>query len=225
MSRQARAELTRSTIIKAAADLFDRYGYGATSLADIIAHAQVTKGSLYFHFSSKEDLAHAVVQEQHAIWTEHARSFTDGEPALEALIRMSFSLSAQLVEHPLVRGGIRLTLEHGTFQRPLPDPYLDWILIVTGLLERATAERDVRTSVELDRFAKFIVSSFTGLQLVAQVLNERRSLPDHMVDLWHIILPGLVLPKRLHYYLNYVVTARKEVTDGRTGQRESVTSP
>jgi TetR/AcrR family transcriptional repressor of uid operon len=214
MARQARAEMTRSTIIRAAADLFDRYGYGATSLGDIIAHAGVTKGSLYFHFSSKEDLAHAVVQEQHAIWTEHARSFVDGDPALEALIRMSFSLSTQLVEHPLVRGGIRLTLEHGTFQRPLPDPYLDWILIVTGLLERATAERDVRTSVELDRFAKFIVSSFTGLQLVAQVLNERRNLPDRMVDLWQIVLPGLVLSKRLHYYLNYVVAVRKELSDG-----------
>lgn len=214
MARQARAELTRSTIIKAAADLFDRYGYGATSLADIIAHAGVTKGSLYFHFSSKEDLAHAVVQEQHAIWTEHAQSFVNGEPALEALIRMSFSLAAQLVEHPLVRGGIRLTLEHGTFERPLPDPYLDWILIVTGLLERATAERDVRTNVGLDRIGKFLVSSFTGLQLVAQVLNERRGLPERMVDLWQIVLPGLVVRKRLHYYLSYVATVRKELADG-----------
>ncbi len=211
MAKQARAELTRTTIIKAAADLFDRYGYGATSLADIIAHAGVTKGSLYFHFSSKEALAHAVVQEQHAIWTEHARSFVDKDPALDALIGMSFSLSVQLIEHPLIRGGIRLTLEHGTFQRPLPDPYLDWILIVTSLLERAVAERDVRTTVELERVAKFIVSSFTGLQLVAQVLNERRGLLDRMVDLWQIVLPGLVLPKRLHYYLGYVASARKEL--------------
>jgi AcrR family transcriptional regulator len=208
MARQARAEVTRASIIKAAADLFDRYGYGATSLADIIAHAGVTKGSLYFHFSSKDELAQAVVHEQHAIWTEKARSVVDSGPALESLIRTTFTLADQLVEHPLVRGGIRLTLEQGTFQRPLPDPYLDWINFSTELLRRAVDERDVRTAVPLDRIAKFIVSSFTGLQLVAQVLGERRTLPDRMLEMWQVVLPGLVVPKRLHYYLNFTSSVR-----------------
>lgn len=214
MARQARAEITRATIIKAAADLFDRYGYGSTSLADIIAHAGVTKGSLYFHFASKEDLAHAVIQEQHKAWTEFAASFSKETPALEVLVSMSFMLVEQLIEHSLIRGGIRLTLEYGTFERPLPDPYLDWIKIVADLLTRARDERDIRTKMELDRVAKFIVSSFTGLQLVSQVLNERRALPDRMVDLWHILLPSLVVPKRLHHYLHFVACRRQDLLEG-----------
>lgn len=44
MARQVRAEKTRATIITAAADLFDRQGYEATSLSDIVEHARVTKG-------------------------------------------------------------------------------------------------------------------------------------------------------------------------------------
>ncbi|CAM5687686.1 hypothetical protein SCALM49S_09773 [Streptomyces californicus] len=54
MARQLRAEQTRSTIITAAADLFDRRGYESTSLSDIVEHVQVTKGALYFHFAAKE---------------------------------------------------------------------------------------------------------------------------------------------------------------------------
>src|ERR1044072_9138556 len=64
MPRQLRAEQTRSTIITAAADLFDQHGYESTSLSDIVEHAQVTKGALYFHFAAKEDLAHAIMEIQ-----------------------------------------------------------------------------------------------------------------------------------------------------------------
>ncbi len=64
MARQLRAEQTRATIITAAADLFDRHGYESTSLSDIVAHARVTKGALYFHFAAKEDLAHAILELQ-----------------------------------------------------------------------------------------------------------------------------------------------------------------
>ncbi|WP_240499342.1 TetR family transcriptional regulator, partial [Streptomyces prasinus] len=66
MVRQVRAEQTRATIITAAADLIDRQGYESTSLSDIVDHAQVTKGALYFHFAAKEDLAHAILELQSA---------------------------------------------------------------------------------------------------------------------------------------------------------------
>src|SRR5690349_12203048 len=141
MVKQARSERTRATIIKAAAEMFERYGYGATGLSDIIAHAQVTRGAIYFHFASKEELAHAVMDEQHEMWMRQATAFAGLEaPAVEVLIRMSYGLARQLLEHPVVRAGIRLTLENGTYQRPHPDPYLDWINAVEGLLRRAMAE-------------------------------------------------------------------------------------
>lgn len=73
MARQVRAEQTRATIITAAADLFDRQGYESTSLSDIVEHAHVTKGALYFHFAAKEDLAHAILELQSATCRKLAR--------------------------------------------------------------------------------------------------------------------------------------------------------
>jgi AcrR family transcriptional regulator len=212
MARQARSERTRDTIIKAAADMFERYGYGSTSLSDVISHAGVTKGSLYFHFSSKEELAHAVVHEQHAMWMGQAQTFAERPmPALEGLVRMSYGLAEQLIEHPVVRAGIRLTLENGTFQRPRSDPYLDWIGAVEDLLRRAAVERELRLSVDPTRAARFIVSAFTGIQLVAQVLEERKTLLDRVEEMWDLLLPGLVVPKKLGYYLGFAASVRKEL--------------
>jgi AcrR family transcriptional regulator len=211
VARQARSERTRETIIRAAADMFERYGYGATSLSDVISHAGVTKGSLYFHFASKEALAHTVVNEQHAMWMEQARAFANlPAPALEGLVRMSFGLAEQLIEQPVVRAGIRLTLEDGTFQRPRLGPYLDWIGAVEDLLRRGAAERELRLTVDPARASRFIVSAFTGVQLVAQVLEDRRRLFDRVDEMWELLLPGLIIPKKLGYYLGFVSSVHKE---------------
>ncbi len=109
MPRQLRAEQTRATIITAAADLIDRHGYESTSLSDIVAHAKVTKGALYFHFAAKEDLAHAILELQ----AKAARQLvadveSRGGSSLEALMRTTFGIARLAVEDPVPRAGLRL---------------------------------------------------------------------------------------------------------------------
>ncbi len=109
MARQVRAEKTRATIITAAADLFDRQGYEATSLSDIVEHARVTKGALYFHFAAKEDLAHAILELQSVTCHRLARDTgARGRTSLEALMRLTFCLARMSAEDPVLRAGLRL---------------------------------------------------------------------------------------------------------------------
>ena len=61
MARNAHPELTQERIIKAATELFTSQGYDKTSMQDIInATAGLSKGAVYHHFQSKEDLFDAV---------------------------------------------------------------------------------------------------------------------------------------------------------------------
>src|SRR5690242_21545131 len=102
MARQLRAEQTRATIITAAADLFDRQGYESTSLSDIVEHAQVTKGTLYFHFAAKEDLAQAIMEIQSRVSRQVAGEMdARGHSSLEALIRTTFGITRLSVESPI----------------------------------------------------------------------------------------------------------------------------
>ena len=59
MARVTRAESkerTRQRLLAEAQRLFRERGYAATSLEQIAEAAEVTKGAIYGHFASKEDL-------------------------------------------------------------------------------------------------------------------------------------------------------------------------
>jgi TetR/AcrR family transcriptional regulator, transcriptional repressor for nem operon len=53
---------TRDRIVVAAMELFWEKGYGSTSIADILARAEVNSGSLYHYFPGKQDLLVAVLE-------------------------------------------------------------------------------------------------------------------------------------------------------------------
>jgi len=55
------AEETRRRILDVARRLFVERGYAGTSVQDIAEQVHMTKGSLYYHFSSKEELLHALM--------------------------------------------------------------------------------------------------------------------------------------------------------------------
>ncbi|WP_431278190.1 ScbR family autoregulator-binding transcription factor [Leifsonia poae] len=193
MVKQARAQLTRDAIIAGAATVFERQGYGAASIAEIAAAASVTKGALYFHFPSKDELAHAVIERQHEIAMIAGGAIMEqGYPPVETMIRLSAGLAAQLVSDPIVQAGIRLTTEVSNFERPVVDPYEDWLATIEGLARRAVEEGEFEPTVDPAILAHFIIPSFTGVQLVSETLTGREDLRERVRQMWAILLPGLV---------------------------------
>jgi len=61
--RIAQGNATRVALIEAARTLFGEQGYADTSAEEIVGRAGVTKGALYHHFSGKEGLFQAVVEQ------------------------------------------------------------------------------------------------------------------------------------------------------------------
>lgn len=58
-----RSDNRRQELMAAAAHLFNQRGYDATSMRDIAREAGMLAGSMYYHFSSKEDLIVATYEE------------------------------------------------------------------------------------------------------------------------------------------------------------------
>ena len=65
-TRAARAERgdARERLLSAAARLFAERGYRAASVDDVAAAAGFSKGAVYWHFGSKEELLHTLIEER-----------------------------------------------------------------------------------------------------------------------------------------------------------------
>ncbi len=61
----AKAQRREQEIFDAAAEVFDRKGYGAATLADIGEAVGMLKGSLYYYIGSKEDLLYHIIRTVH----------------------------------------------------------------------------------------------------------------------------------------------------------------
>ncbi len=62
-TRPEHGEQTRAALLGVARELFANDGYAAVALDQVCSRAGVTRGALYHHFSSKEELFRAVCEE------------------------------------------------------------------------------------------------------------------------------------------------------------------
>jgi AcrR family transcriptional regulator len=62
LTPEKRRELTRTTLIDAAADVFTKRGFHAASLEEIAEAAGFTRGAIYKNFQNKEELFYAVIE-------------------------------------------------------------------------------------------------------------------------------------------------------------------
>ncbi len=91
MTREALVD-SRQEILHAAARLFQQRGYDATSMNDVAAALKLSKGGLYHHFESKDEILFHIMSQAMDITEERVinpvRSISDPEQRLQALIRL-----------------------------------------------------------------------------------------------------------------------------------------
>lgn len=198
MTQQQRAQVTRERAIDGAAAVFARLGYAAASISDISAETGVSKGSLYFHFSSKEEIARAVIELEQELGKQSAeRVIAASASSLEATMGLCADFAHWMSTSILARAGVRLTTETTTFDPPLRGPFEDWIPLIASLLGGAQAEGDLREDVDPATVAHFVIPAFTGVQMASGVLTGYEDLVRRVREMWVVILPGVVRAERL----------------------------
>lgn len=66
---------TKEQILLAALELFSRKGFEAVSVSDIAGKLGITKGALYRHYTSKQDIFEKIVERMYQIDAERAQQF------------------------------------------------------------------------------------------------------------------------------------------------------
>jgi AcrR family transcriptional regulator len=193
VAQQERAIRTRQKIVRAAAELFDEVGYEAATIAEVLKKCGVTKGALYFHFSSKEELAQEVLAAQVAALPP--------VPPQELFLQQSLDeglLLAHLlrVGDPVVRGSIRLTVDQGSPQDGLDRrvPMQGWIDHNVDLLARAKAAGELLPHVDVASTASLFAASFTGVQILSKIMTGHADMEERVLDLMRNLITAIAVP-------------------------------
>ncbi|MBF8658689.1 TetR/AcrR family transcriptional regulator [Pseudomonas putida] len=106
MARRTRAEMeeTRATLLAIARKMFSERGYAQTSMDELTAQVQLTRGALYHHFGDKQGLLAAVVEQLDAEMDARLRAITDtADDAWEGFCKRCRAYLEMATEPPIQR--------------------------------------------------------------------------------------------------------------------------
>lgn len=153
------ADERRNEILDAADELFSQKGFDGTSTKDILEKVGIARGTLYYHFKSKEDIMDALIERYGAQMIGAAKNIASDQevPVVERMIRtimamkLSGGSSEEIMDHihkpqnalmhqkiqkmliegvtPILTGIIEEGIEQGVFDTPFPYECMEMLMI------------------------------------------------------------------------------------------------
>lgn len=176
----SKAEITRSNILKKALELIYKQGYQATSIDDILATTQVTKGAFYYHFKNKEEMGVALINEaiHNEVWPSIVKSLATGSNFRDNIYEM---INGLLFEHPF------MTVENGcpavnliqemaplseAFRIALLKSLNKWKKAIETEIVRGQEAGQLRMSHDAGQIALNVITLYHGVRNMGKVLGK-----------------------------------------------------
>ena len=180
---------TRRKIIEKSLQLFSVKGYYNTSISDILAAADLTKGGLYGHYASKEDIWYAVYDEAVGIWKgivfKGIRNNSDPLSRIEKFIEndMLDYLGTDVFE-----GGcfflnmlVELSGQSAAMSRQILRGFVRLSGLLRSWLEEADQKGMLQENLDLKEVSNFIIISLNGAAAL-YISSRDRNILDQTVQ-------------------------------------------
>ncbi|WP_207435808.1 TetR/AcrR family transcriptional regulator [Sabulibacter ruber] len=189
----SKAEQTRSLIVERAAVLFNQKGFAGTSYKDLMEATGVTKGCLYGHFASKEELAvEAFEYAAQTLIDRVGEAMAPYEHAGERL-RALLNFYRTYLSNPVIAGGCPLlntAVEADDNQPALHDRVVKVLNRlhkgVFKLIELGKAQGVFRETVNTQDVVTFFVATVEGGIMLGKAYSHDQPLQTvlHQLERW-----------------------------------------
>jgi len=184
-------EARREQILQAALTCFGEHGYHASTMDDLVRASGLSKGSLYWHFRSKEEVFLAVfdafAEELYGQWDAAAES---SEEAMSVLQR-EFELSAEIFSNQRVfLLAFAEFLSHPAARDRMAGTYTVVREKLAAIIERGRRAKSIRSGPPADRLASTLIGAIEGL-LLQWLVDPDFDLEGHVEVAWNLLMEGL----------------------------------
>lgn len=191
--RERKKAETRARILEATRDLFEAQGYDETAIDQIAAQAQVSRGTLFNYFPTKESLLAAIGDEE----LRHLEALADGKlAALPTQVgRMRATMRTLVADtQPFLRVTRYVlldTLQHLGGQNTT---HTRLGRLLGRLVRQAQAEGEIRADMDPDTIAQAIVGAYLAAVIAAslEAPPAPRLQVENMVDM---LFEGIAGPR------------------------------
>jgi TetR/AcrR family transcriptional repressor of nem operon len=187
---------SRKRLVQVAIKLFATRGYHAVSIADILRESGCTRGLLYYHFSSKEELGYAVIDEWIRLLAEQgaASHLRASEHPIDRLLKVVDDLPAGLKLETTgsitIAVGARMATVHEGFRQRLVARLAQIVDGIEQMLRKGVADGQIADSVDPRQLAHIAMIVGHGIQMAGllgqhEVISEeaRRWIRDYLNSL------------------------------------------
>ncbi len=187
------ADPTRDKILRVAARIFGKYGFQKTTMDEVARTAHKAKGSVYYHFRSKEDLFLAVVSEEIERLKEALLEVSSKKASATGMIRDYMLTRMKVLEgavnyHETLKADFLETYEFLDELRSGFDAFevgLFSTLLQKGVDEKTFEIRDVKKT------AQVIIMAMKALEIPFFLQNKIAEYEQTIVELLDILIRGL----------------------------------
>ena len=161
---------TREKIIHESLQLFTVKGYFNTSISDILNATDLTKGGLYGHFQSKEDIWYAVYERAVEIW--QGIVFKEARRISNPLRRIEKTIERDLAEYmggDVFDGGcfffntlVELSGQSGAMSRHILRGFVRFSRLLRSWFKEADEKGLLKEGLNLKEISNFIVITLNG---------------------------------------------------------------
>ena len=161
---------THQRIIEKSLQLFSVKGYFNTSISDILEATDLTKGGLYGHFRSKEDIWYAVYEEAVIIWKDivfkDMRAISDPVNRIEKTIENDLRayLGADVFDGGcfFLNSLVELSGQSGAMSRHILRGFVRFSRLLRSWLKEADQKGMLKHGLNYKEISNFIVISLNG---------------------------------------------------------------
>lgn len=176
----AKAAATRLTILQKAFGLVYQNGYRTTSVDEIIATTQVTKGAFFYHFKNKDEMGMSMINEVMYPGMQEALigPLVDSDDPVNEIYAMMHSL---LMENPffITKYGCpavnlveEMASQNDDFRTALLKLNNQWQEAITICLEKGKAKGTIRKNVDSLQASYFIMAGYGGIRNLGKIYGK-----------------------------------------------------
>lgn len=176
-------EVTIDKILKKSAVLFNTQGYKATSISDITDATGLTKGAIYRHFQSKDELEKQALYYLSGQMNDKLKPVIKAEPTAGRKLRAVFGFFNTYATAPPIKGGCPLL--NAAIEADDTNPVLrlgalkilkDLKDSIQVILANGIRFKQLKADIDLDYYSTVIVASLEGAIMMSKLRGNNDDL-------------------------------------------------